>query len=574
MAYLKTYVSKYGGWFLTAVLFLSLEAACDLFQPTMMSHIVDTGIRRDDLAYVLRAGGVMLLVAGAGACAAVVRNHISSRVSQRFGADLRLDLFCKIQRLPYAETGRFEPAALVTRLTNDVTQMQNFVNGMMRIFVKAPLVCVGSVILAVALDARLAVVIAAVVPGVGLVIWLSTKIGYPLFHRVQGAIDRLNGVMREYLSGVRLVRAFDRSAFETDRFSTANDDYARLQTAAMRVMAVFSPANSLIINLGIAAVLWFGGVGAGQGTFQVGRIIAFINYMMQISVSLVTISMVFNMFVRARASAERVGEVMRAPDAPPPGAKPPAPPAGSLVFEAVDFAYPARPGRPVLRGVSFAARRGETVGIVGATGSGKTSVVQLIGHFYAPTAGRVLVGGSDADKLDEASLRAQIAVVPQKNVLFSGTILENIRWGRDGATEAEVKAAARAAQAHEFISRLPEGYGTVLGQGGVNLSGGQKQRLAIARALLKKPAILVLDDCTSAVDAVTEQKIRAGLRAAARESICIVVAQRISAVADADRILVLDNGEVAGMGTHSALLKSCAVYREILRSQQGGEAET
>lgn len=573
MGYLKKYAAKYYKLFLVAVCFLSLEAACDLFQPTIMSKIVDIGIKNKNLAFVLKMGDMMLLVTGIGAIAAVTRNNISSRVSQRFGADLRFDLFRKIQTLSYSGAGRFETATLVTRLTNDVTQTQNFVNGMMRIFVKAPLLCIGSIIMAVILDPRLSTIIAVIVPIVICIIVLNTKVGYPLFRRVQAAIDRFNGVIREYLSGIRVVKAFNRFSFEKERFSASNEELAGVQAAAMKVMAIFSPANTLIINIGITAVLWYGGIGVNNGTFEVGKIIAFINYMTQMSTSLVTISMVFTMFVRARASAERIGEVMQVADtAPPKAEKPAVPQAFNITFESVGFSYSGNREEPVLKDISFTAGRGETIGIIGTTGSGKTSLVSLIPRFFDPTSGRILVGGKDVRGLDEHALRERIAVVPQKNMLFTGTIAENIRWGKADATDEEMKKAARIAQAHDFITSLPEGYQTILGQGGVNLSGGQKQRLSIARALVKSPDILILDDCTSAVDVITERAIRSGLKSYSAELICIVVAQRISSVMGADKIIVLDNGRMAGFGSHDELLDGCEIYRDIFRSQFGKEA--
>ena len=570
MVYLKKYIRKYLRPFLLAVGFLSLEAACDLFQPTLMAKIVDSGIGNRDLNMVLSLGGLMLLVTAVGAVAAVIRNNISSRVSQRYGADLRFDLFRKIQELSYAEAGRFETASLVTRLTNDVTQTQNFVNGMMRIFVKAPLLFLGSIVMAVILDPKLSLVIVVAVPLITFVILLNTKVGYPLFRRIQTMIDRLNGVMREYLSGIRVVKAFHRAGFEAKRFDAANEELSSMQTLAMRVMAVFSPVNGLVINGGVAAVLWFGGHGVDNGALAVGKIIAFISYMAQMSTSLVTISVVFTLFVRAKASAERIGAVMNSGEGET--GETTAKPLTRLTridFDGVAFAYS---GESVLKDISLTIREGETVAVIGTTGAGKTSLINLIPRFYEPTAGRILIDNVDARAFDIHDLRARIAVVPQQNTLFTGTIAENIRWGRADAGDEEVIRAARIAAAHDFISAFPEGYDTLLGRGGVNLSGGQKQRLSIARALLKNPDVLILDDSTSAVDVITEQKIRAGLRAYSAKLICIVVAQRISSVRTADQIIVLENGEIAAIGSHETLLKDCSLYREIYRSQYGREA--
>lgn len=573
MGFLKKYVSKYYRLFLLAICFLSLEAACDLFQPTIMSKIVDVGIKNRNLIYVLRAGGIMLLVTAVGAMAAVTRNNISSRVSQRFGTELRSDLFQKIQNLSYESAGKFETASLVTRLTNDVTQTQNFVNGMMRIFVKAPLTCIGSIVMASILDPKLSVIFAVIIPIVIFLIYLNTRIGFPFFKKVQIAIDKLNGVMREYLSGVRVVKAFNRSEFEEERFSVSCEGLAEVQTSAMKVMAFFSPVNMLVINIGIAAVLWLGGISVDNGFVQVGKVIAFTNYMTQMANSLMMISTVFTMFVRARASCDRIGEVMNAKDTILRADRPiKAETADTVTFENVSFSYTGNLQDPALKGISFTCGRGQTLGIIGTTGSGKTSIVSLIPRFYDATSGRVLVGGADVRQMDEHALRENIAVVPQKNTLFTGTILENIRWGNEQATRAQVEQAAKIAQAHDFILSLPGGYDTMLGQGGVNLSGGQKQRVSIARALIKNPSILILDDCTSAVDVITESKIRSGLKAYSKDLLCIIIAQRISSVMTADQIIVLDNGRIVGCGTSDALLSSCEIYREIYDSQFGKEA--
>lgn len=571
LGYLKKYVARYYRLFLLAIFFLSIEALCDLLQPMMMSRIVDNGVRNRDLRYVLHAGALMMGITGLGAVGALARNNLSSRVSQRFGTELRLDLFGKIQSLSFHSADSFDTASLVTRLTNDVTQVQNFVNGMMRIFVKSPLLCIGSIVMSVVLDPRLSLIVVAIVPLIVGIIYLNNRIGYPFFRRVQRAIDRLNGVMREYLSGVRVVKAFNRSEYERERFSRSNGGLADIQTAAMRVTSVFSPVTMMTVNLGIVAVLWAGGYAVNSGSVQVGKIIAFINYMTQMSNSLMMISTVFTMFVRARASAERIGEVMAASGETGAGSRSQPLPAGEsgIEFRHVTFSYSGKAEKAALRDVSFRIRSGTALGIIGTTGSGKSTLVSLIPRFYEATEGEVRVNGVDVRGTDLYALREQIGMVPQKNVLFSGTILENIRWGKKDATMEEVRRAAQIAQIHDFIAAQPESYDTRLGQGGVNLSGGQKQRIAIARALVKHPSILILDDCTSAVDGITERKIREELRRYSEGLIGITIAQRIASVMDADLILVLDDGRVCGMGRHRDLLQSCRVYREIYISQFG-----
>lgn len=573
MSYLKKYFYKYGRLFATAVSCLTVEAVCDLLQPTIMSRVIDIGVAAGDMKYVLRMGGLMFLVTLLGALAAISRNILASKVSLRFGRDLRSDLFQKIQSFSFDDIDRFETASLVTRLTNDVTQVQNFVNGLMRIFVKAPLLCVGSLVMATLLNPRMALVLLVVVPVIGLLIFLNAKKVYPFFIKVQKMIDRMNSVMREYLSGVRVVKAFNRSAYETGRFEKTSADLSTVSIAAMRVMAAFAPGITLIVNLGIIAVLWLGGYRVDDGSMRVGQVIAFINYMTQVLYSIMLISHIFMVFVRARASAERIGEVMTQENGLPVSGFPEEPTGreGSVVFDQVYFSYTGTSGEPVLKGISFSCTPGETIGIIGSTGSGKSSLVNLIPRFYDVLSGSVRISGIDVRDMEPAKLRQRIAIVPQKATLFTGTILENILWGRENATVHEVEIAAEVAQAHGFISSFPEGYHTRLGQGGVNLSGGQKQRISIARALVRKPDILILDDCTSAVDMITEARIREGLKQYSEGMTCFIIAQRITSVMQADRIVVLDNGEAVGIGTHAELMQSCGVYRDIFRSQIGKE---
>lgn len=577
MRFLLPYARKYGRPFLVAILFLMFEAAADLLLPTIMARMIDDGVTNRDMREVLRLGGLMLLVTGGGALAATLRNLISSRVSQRFGADVRSDLFRHIQSFPFQSIDKFERPSLMTRLTNDVTQVQNFVNGLMRIFVKAPLICIGSLIMAVNLNPQLSVVLLVVVPIVSVLIVLNMRIGFPLFAKVQKALDRINGATREYLSGVRVVKAFNRFGHEMAKFDDTNDHYRERSTVAARVMAVFGPGVMLSVNFGIAAIIWIGGSRVNAGQMQVGHILAFIHYMTQILFSLLMISHVFTMFVRAKASAERIGEVFaennpleqvrsgadREEDAVRTRDK--------VAFDRVTFAYAGAAGDPVLRDISFACRAGETVGIIGSTGSGKSTLVNLIPRFYDVTAGAIRIDGIDVKAYDPQRLRERIAIVPQKSVLFTGTIENNIRWGKEDATADEIAQAARMAQAEEFIRKLPEQYGARLGQGGVNLSGGQKQRLSIARALVRRPDILILDDSTSAVDTATETRIKESLRAYAAGITCLIIAQRITSVIDADKIIVLENGAIAGIGTHAELLASCRGYQEIYHSQIGKE---
>lgn len=552
-------------------MFVALEAVCDLLQPTIMASIIDIGVANRDLDYVLQQGGIMLLVTAAGALAATARNIISSTVSQRVGTELRSQVYEKIQTLPFAMIDKFDRAALITRLTNDVTQIQSLVNGMMRISLKAPILCIGGLIMAVSLNPRLSMVLAGVVPVVGLLIAINMKIGYPMFLAVQSALDQMNRTVRETVAGVRVVRAFNRFSYEQTKFAAVNTYFRERSETALRRMAVFGPSIALTMNLGVVAVLWLGGRGVKSGEMQIGHIIAFINYMTQILFALVIIALVFNVFVRARVSAHRIEEVLNVQaDGTEKLAADPTPLSfrGRIDFEQVSFAYD---GTLALDNISLTCLPGETVGIIGPTGAGKSTLVQLIPRLYEPAAGTVKLDGLDIRRLNPRLLRDKMAFVPQKALLFSGTILDNIRWGKEEATSAEIKAAARMAQAHDFVMDFPEGYETRIGQGGINLSGGQKQRLAIARALVRKPAILILDDATSAVDVATETRIRQALAVYAARLTCFIIAQRISSIMTADKIAVLEEGKLVGLGRHEELLASCAVYREICQSQLGGE---
>ena len=596
MGYLRPYVRKYGVPALLAVACVAAEAAADLLQPTIMARIVDVGVATRDVGYVLAQGAVMLMVAGLGGLAATARNLLASTVSQRFAADLRADLYRCCVGMSFATLDRFETASLVTRITNDVTQMQNFVNGMMRIFVKAPLLAIGAVIMAFLLDARLARILVVMVPVVAALVAVSLRVGYPRYRAVQQRLDRVNGVFREYLAGVRVVKAFNRFDYEAVRFSAANDALAGANAGAMRIMAVFTPGIAFSVNLAILGVLWLGGVRVDAGEVGAGQVIAFVNYMTLILFSLMIVAFIFNTFVRARASSERISQVLSA-GATPAGAstderlnrRPGEPHArrsgvaassvtaatgASIRFESVGFRYGGEGSLAALQNVSFECRAGATLGIIGSTGAGKSTLVDLIPRFREAQSGRVSVGGVDVRSMDTAALREQVAVVPQRTLLFTGTIGENIRWGREDADMAAVIAAAHTAQAHDFISSLRDGYDTRLGRGGLNLSGGQKQRVALARALVRRPRILILDDCASALDAVTEQRLRAALARDLEGATLVLVAQRVASVVGAERILVLEEGVIAGLGTHPQLLASCEVYADIHRSQIGVAGES
>jgi ATP-binding cassette subfamily B protein len=559
-----------------------LEVAMDLMQPRMIERIVDQGIAQMDMAVVTRTGLLMIGLALIGAVGGVGCTVFTMLAAQGFGADLRGALFRKVQALSFGNLDRLETGQLITRLTNDVTQVQELVSMMLRIMVRAPLMLVGSLILAILTSPRLALLLIVLGPAaLAVLVWAINR-AYPLFGEVQRRLDGLNTVMQENLAGVRVVKAFVRGAHETGRFRAANERLMDQTVHAARTVAVAAPATTLALNLGVVSAIWFGGLRVTAGGMQVGELIAFVNYLMRTLMSLAFVSMLVMRAARAQASAERIHEVLGSqPDVQDrPEARRAFAPQGRVAFEDVTFSYSGDGRDPVLKGIDFVAEPGQTVAVLGATGSGKSSLVHLIPRFYDVTGGRVTIDGVDVRDVDEATLRRNVGVALQEAVLFSGTIRDNIRYGRPEASDEEVVAAAKAAQAHGFITRFPDGYDTELGQRGVNLSGGQKQRIAIARALLVQPAVLILDDSTSAVDVETEAKIQDALealmrgRASENTGTVFVIAQRISTVLTADRILVLDDGRIAAQGTHRELLASSPIYREIYQSQLGNGGTT
>jgi len=570
----RKYLNKYMALFTVAVACVALEALCDLLQPTIMARIIDDGVRNGNLGSVIHFGLIMLLTTCCGAGFAAARNILASRVSQRMGADLRQDLFSKIIRFSETSADKIESGSLITRMTNDTSQVTQFVNGLMRIYVKAPITCVGSIILAVLLSARLGLLLLAAVALVGVLIVISMKMSYARFARVQKAIDRVNTVVQEYLMGVRLVKAFGRQNNEEAKFEQANENLAERTISTQRVIAFFSPLMTLTVNIGIVLIVYFGSVLFQQGDIEVGQVSAFINYMAQILASLIMITNIFNTLVRTKASTERIMEILDSgEDFPAQGATNRAAAEGGLQFEHVTFAYPSGSGLPALKDLSFAIDRGETLAVIGPTGSGKSTLAWLCMRFYDPDGGRILFGGQDVRALGTEELRASIALAPQKSMLFSGTVLENLAWGNPDATEAELVSAAGAAQADGFVTAMPRGYQSMLEQGAINLSGGQKQRLSIARALASRASLLILDDCTSALDAVTEARVREAIasRAGSDGRTVVMITQRIGTASCADQILVLQNGEKVGFGTHAELLAACREYREIYNSQIGDE---
>ncbi len=562
------YIKKHVWTFMISMLFLIVEAIADLLQPTFMAHIVDGGVKGADVGAILRYGAIMVAIAMTGALGAATRNLFASRTSQKIAEELRGDMYRKVQGLSLENIDHLQPASIITRITNDVTQVVEFINGCMRIMIKAPITCVGAIVLIVIQTPKQLPMIAVILIIASFLIAANMKLGYPRFGMLQKKLDKLNNVSREFLSSIRVVKAFNAERQEEEKFETASHNLADAGVSAMRVMAVFSPVINLTINFGIVVLLW---ISQNQDSSRIGRLMASVNYMTQILFAVGMVSNILNVAVRAMASSSRISEILNEVPIQDIPCNPLRPGFTGLIdFEDVSFAY-ANAGRESLTHVNLSVKPGETVGIIGPTGSGKTTLVNLIPRFYDATGGRVLLDGQDVTQIDEKKLRTAVAVVPQKALLFSGTIMENLRWGREDADDAEIRQAAETACADSFIEASENGYDTLLGQSGVNLSGGQKQRLALARALVRNPRILILDDCTSALDAGTEAAVLNGLRRCIKNMTVLLISQRISTVMRADRILCLENGTVRGFGTHAELMAGCTTYQAIYSSQIGGD---
>ncbi|HPH97549.1 MAG TPA: ABC transporter ATP-binding protein [Anaerolineaceae bacterium] len=568
---LMRFVKPYWRWVLIAPLLMTVEVTMDLMQPRMVERIIDEGIARLDLNLVLQTGLLMFGLAIIGALGGMSNGFFAESTVQAFGADLRETLFRHVQTFSFGNLDELETGQIITRLTNDVTQVQDALLMILRIMVRAPLLLIGSLIMAVITSPQLAFLPLLLMPiELVTVIWFVNK-ATPLYTVVQTRLDALNGVMQENLAGIRVVKAFVRARHEEARFRQANENLTSQSTRAARTVAIMPAFMMLTMNIGIIGVLWFGGIQVTAGQMQTGQIVAFINYLTTTLFSLIMVSQMVLQLARAEASAKRIQEVL---DSQPQvrnqaHALTHFTPCGRVAFENVTFTYKGENGDPVLKNIHFVAEPGQTVALLGTTGAGKSTLVRLIPRFYDVTSGRITIDGQDIRTIDQAVLRRNIGIALQETVLFSGTIRDNIRYGRPEAGDDEVIAAAKAAQAHDFIQAMPEGYDTQLGQRGVNLSGGQKQRIAIARALLLKPAVLILDDSTSAVDIETETKIQAALEVIMQNRTSFVIAQRISTVLNADKILVLDDGQIVAEGTHRELLAGSPVYREIYDSQLG-----
>lgn len=549
-----------------------IQSLAELYLPTLMSDIVNNGIAKSDNTYILNTGKTMILVAlGDGICV-IIANFIGSQVAIKFGKRLRSMIFTKAENFSLHEFDKVGTASMITRTTNDIVQVQQLLVMIMRMMISAPLMCIGGIILAAHKDAKLTLIFAVSLPLLIIVIGIFLLKGLPYFTAIQKKLDKLNLVTREGLTGIRVIRAFNNINKEKKKFNNANIELRDTSLTVNRIMAGLMPFMMVILNVTQLAVIWFGAIRIDNGSLQVGDMMAFIQYAMQIMFSFLMLAMMFIMIPRAEASAVRISEVldMKPEIVDSKNTKNTGAERGYIEFKDVTFSYPGAE-QPALNNISFSAKPGEITAIIGGTGSGKSTLINLIPRFYDIDSGSILVDGVDSRDLSQKELRSKIGFVPQKAVLFTGTISDNIKFGNREASNDEVEHASKVAQAYDFITDMKDGFDSVIAQGGSNVSGGQKQRLSIARALVRRPEIYVFDDSFSALDFKTDAKLRAALKSETKQSTVIIVAQRISTVMEADRIIVLDEGRIVGMGTHRELLNSNEVYKEIASSQLSEE---
>lgn len=574
MIKLMPYLKPYKWAVIVAILFVFLQSLANLYLPTLMADIVDTGIVKGDMAYIYKVGIYMLLVTLLAGAFTAVSNYLASKAASGFGRDVRNSMFAHVESFSLKEFDQIGTSSLITRATNDIAQIEQVWMMILKMMAMAPLMCIGGIIMAVNKDAKLSLVLVVTVPILIIIIALLGKTAVPIFKQIQKKLDRMNLVLREQLTGIRVLRSFNREHYERERFDKANQDVTDISIRINKIMAAAMPLMMLIMNLATVAIVWFGGLRIDSGQMQVGDLMAFIQYAMQIMFSVLMGAMMFIMIPRAQVSAVRVNEVMAIEsdvcDRETTVTGGDTDRAATVCFDHVTYHYPGAEN-PAVSNLSFTALPGQTTAIIGGTGSGKSTILNLIPRFFDADSGTVTINGFDVRSWSLDDLRQQIGYVPQKIQLFKGTIAENIRYGNPDATDKEVCEAARIAQADGFIRKTENGYDASLVQGGKNFSGGQKQRLAIARALVRKATIYLLDDSFSALDYRTDAALRAELQKITRKATVLIVAQRVSTVLHADKIVVLDDGMIVGTGTHEDLMQSCTVYQEIVASQLNKE---
>ncbi|MGG7176846.1 ABC transporter ATP-binding protein [Clostridium paraputrificum] len=571
---LKDFLKPYKKECIVGPLFKLFEAILELILPTIMALIINNGVATKDTEYVFKMGGVMLIMTILGYGSAMICQYYAARASQGFGTNLRNALFRHISSLSYAEIDSFGTSSLVNRLTNDVNQLQVAVAMLIRLVVRAPFICIGAIIMAMILDFKLSLILIATTPFFAVILYLFIGKTSPMYKKYQQKLDKIASLLRENLGGVRVIRAFANISKEKDKFREANEDLTETAIDIGKISSLLNPLTLFVMNVAIIVLLWTGALQIESGRLSAGTIIAFINYMTQVLYALTTVSGLIVIFTKASASGTRIKEIFETTSSINDinkdinnNAKESI---SAIKFENVSFSY-SKTGDMALQNISLEIGKGETIGIIGGTGSGKSTFINLIPRFYDVTEGRILVEGIDVRNYPLKKLRRKISVVPQKTELFTGTIADNLRWGNENASIEEVIEAAKIAQAHEFISKLPKGYDREVARGGANFSGGQKQRLTIARALVKKPEILILDDSSSALDFATDAALRKAIKKVSKELTTIIVSQRASTIKTSDKILVFDDGVLVGTGTHDELMNSCDVYKEICLSQLSNE---
>lgn len=574
------YLKPYWLFALLCPLAMILEVSMDLLQPTLMSDIVDNGILGDaaadeNLRYVLITGLKMLMFSLIGCFGGIASAAFGTAAAQKMGNDLRKDAFAKVMHMSFQQTDKFTTGSLVTRLTNDITAIQEFVAMSLRMFVRTGMQFIGGIAVILTLNVNFGIVLVISLPVQLIAVAIIMKKASPLFSIVQSRLDKVNSVVQENVSGARVVKAFTREEYEINRFDNANTDLMTTNLKVQKLLATLNPILMIIMNASVIAIIMIGGFQVEAKAMQVGEVMAAVTYITQILMSVMMVGMMFQQVSRSAASMKRVNEVLSTNPVISDGHKSAdSDNSGTVEFRNVGFSYPGSSGKPVLSGIDLIAEKGQMIAILGSTGCGKTSLVNLVPRFYDATKGDVLVDGVNVKDYDVDTLRSKIGVVLQKSELFSGTVAENIRWGCETATDEEVKTAARIAQAEEFIDGFNDGYDTMISEKGASLSGGQKQRMAIARAIIKKPEILIFDDSTSALDLSTEAKLHKALRENLSGVTVIMIAQRIASVMRADKIAVLENGSICAFGTHKELMESSSVYRDIYYSQmKQGEEE-
>lgn len=572
MLKLYRFLKPFTFFVISIVILVFTQVITELYLPTLMSNIVNNGVINKDINYILKTGGIMLITTAIGVICAVLASFLTAKTAVGLGNTLREKIFTKVEGFSLSEFDKFGTATLITRTTNDVNQIQQLTIMIFIMMIRAPLTSIGGIIMALREDKQLTWVLVVVIPILVLIISIVLVKGIPLFRLIQVKIDKLNLVLRENLSGIRVIRAFNRENKEKARFDAASTDLMNVTIRVNKIIALLMPLMMFIMNLTTIAIIWFGAIRIDKGSMQIGSLMAFIQYAMQILFSLLMLTFLFILVPRAQASAVRINEIL---DTKPEIIDPKEPvnifeKRGVVEFRDVTFSYKGSE-QPVLSNISFTAVPGEITAIIGGTGSGKSTLVNLIPRFYDVNSGSVLVDGVDVRDISQEELRAKIGFVPQNIIIFSGTIAENIRYGKKDATLEEIKHAADIAQATEFIMEMEGGFDHFISAGGTNVSGGQKQRLSIARALVRKPEIYIFDDSFSALDFKTDAKLRAALRQEVKNSTVIIIAQRVSTIMNADKIIVLDEGKIVGIGKHKELLQTCDVYREIVYSQLSEE---